>query len=157
MPGVDCDHRVGSDKLPAAFIGYDGACLVAELPFPPSTNHLYFTDKYGKRRLTKEGKLYKQNVQQHLMEQRAWKHCPRPPFELSLHYYLPDHSRRDLSNLIKAVEDALSTYLHYDDSCHYAAHQYKAGFDKPHGRVVIVLEHLTEIPDVPLRHAPGVR
>ncbi len=145
------DHNRHDWRLSPGFVGYDGVRLVAELPFPPSTNNLYFTDKFGKRRITKEGKHYKLNVQQCLVEQRAWKYCPRPPFELGLYYWLPDKRRRDLSNLIKAVEDALGTYLHYDDSCHHALHLYRAGFDRDNPRVVVVLEHVGQNPSVPLR------
>jgi Holliday junction resolvase RusA-like endonuclease len=100
-----------------------------------------------------EGRAYKHTVQQLLFEQKAWKYCPRPPFELGLWYYLPDKQKRDLSNLIKAVEDALSTYLHYDDSCHHALHLHRAGVDPENPRVVVSLERHDDILPVPLRSA----
>ena len=127
-----------------------GHRLTMVVDLPPSVNHLYFTDQRGRRLLTQEGRAYRQHVEQTLMTQRARLRCPDPPYEIWMWFLFPDKRRRDTSNLIKHLEDCISRYLMYDDSCHHISHQY-AALDRGNPRAVVVLAHK----DRPVP-APGV-
>lgn len=82
--------------------------VTLHLPWPPTTNHLYATVA-GKRVLTKAGRAYKRLVAQEVMVARASEAFPTPVWaSLTITAYFPDHRRRDLSNLVKLVEDGLT-------------------------------------------------
>jgi len=124
---------------------------------PVSSNHLYANRASGGRMLSKEGKNYKVNVHEHLQEQKVRLRCPRPPYVISIWFMMADRRRRDVSNLVKALEDSVATFFHYDDSCHYEMHLYKA-LDIADPRAVIKLEHKSEAiptpPDIPVTREP---
>lgn len=122
-------------------MGMNEAPLTMVLPLPPSVNNLYVNTANGRRK-TEQGKKYERDVHEALMEQRSRPKCPKPPYEVSLWFLLPDNRRRDVSNMVKAIEDAVSTYLYYDDSCHHVMHLYKA-LDKEEPRAIMLLEHKT--------------
>lgn len=113
--------------------------LVATLPLPPSTNHLY-ANAGARRILTKEGKLYKEDVMKRLMQMGARRKCPEPPFVFRLWVMVPDKQRRDVTNMVKAIEDAVAAYLCYDDSANHVVYLYKA-LDRTNPRAVIQLVH----------------
>jgi Holliday junction resolvase RusA-like endonuclease len=123
--------------------------IMATFPFPVSVNKLY-VDTINGRVLTKEGRQYKITIHEALQEQRLFqRHCPDPPFELAVWIMVPDRRRRDTTNFVKALEDAVATYFHYDDSCHHVVTMYKA-IDRTNPRAVILLERKTEpIPEPP--------
>ena len=109
------------------------------LPLPPSVNHLYANTPNGRIK-TKEGRLYKMAVCEELQVQRARSRTPEPPYEVWLWFLFPDLRRRDLSNMVKAIEDNVAEYLGYNDSLHHAMHLYKA-LDRDNPRAVMVLAH----------------
>jgi Holliday junction resolvase RusA-like endonuclease len=125
--------------------------IESAFPIPPSVNRLYANSSKG-RRITEEGEAYKMAVMQKLMLEGARARCPEGPYVFSLWILVPDRRRRDVSNMIKALEDAVSEYLLYDDSSHYVLHLYK-GMDRKNPRAVIRLEQKTlpipPPPDVP--------
>lgn len=87
-----------------------------ELPYPPTTNNLYATVR-GRRVLSKAGREYKATTAW-LVKARRQGALPlggRLGFRMIVH--CPDRRRRDLSNLLKVVEDALKDGQGYfDDS-----------------------------------------
>lgn len=96
--------------------------LELTLPFPPSVNNLYetVTTRDGRllRKKSKRGRFYESAVSEALA---AWKrdHAqrpPAPPYALTLYVYPPRDGRaHDLSNLVKAPEDALFAAIGQDD------------------------------------------
>ncbi len=108
--------------------------------------------------MSKEGKQYKLNVHEHLMEERVRPRCPDPPYAVSIWFMLPDKRKRDLSNMIKVLEDAVASYLMYDDSCHYEMHLYKL-LDRENPRAVVLLKQLpspvVQPPDSPVNGRSG--
>jgi len=92
------------------------------LPYPPSTNNLYYTGKDGKRHLTGEGKEYKKTVATLAHQQKAFLMSGTIAFEL--HIFRP---RRigDTSNRLKIVEDALKQVAWYDDEQVAEFHVYR--------------------------------
>ncbi len=96
-----------------------------ELPLPPSTNNAYVNTPRG-RRLSQKARAYKRDVQERLME-AGWRNFHlRLPLSLSIWYYLPDDKRRrDISNMVKILEDAIAEFMGYDDSRNAEIHLYR--------------------------------
>ena len=115
--------------------------MISVLPLPPSANNLYANKRSsGGRVLTEEGKAYKAEVMTQLMQEGARARMPKTPVVFSLWLLFPDKQRRDASNCIKAIEDAVCSYLLYDDRHHHVLHVYKA-LDRKNPRAVLLLEH----------------
>ncbi len=80
------------------------ACLM--VPFPPTTNNLFANDRGSGRYRTAQYKLWRGDAQRALRQQ-----SPLPHFQVAVSLVLtlgrPDKRRRDISNYIKAPEDAL--------------------------------------------------
>lgn len=89
------------------------------VPLPPSVNHLYFTDKRtGRRALSSAGRKYKKLIVQHVRQTR-FAQTPRPKsarYAMTYVLHYPDRNRRDISNSIKCLEDALAEACRFDDS-----------------------------------------
>lgn len=62
------------------------------------------------------------------------------PVEMTLRFYEPDRRRRDPSNLLKLVEDALSGTVYDDDHRIHRQAWERAGVDRERPRVEIVVE-----------------
>lgn len=98
------------------------ARLELTLPFPPSVNNLYETVRTQDGRLlrkkSKRGRHFEGAVQTALTAWRQANPCrpPEPPYSLTLYVYPPRDGRaHDLSNLVKAPEDALFAAIGEDD------------------------------------------
>ncbi len=91
--------------------------LTLQLPFPPTTNNLFFNlpGRRGGRAPTKGYKAWKEKAAVAIRRQ-----APEPiagAVMLSIVLGRPDRRRRDLSNYVKALEDALVYHkLIEDDS-----------------------------------------
>lgn len=101
------------------------------LPVPPSSNNLYFNSRHG-RRLSNEGKAYKENVKALVVTDPQIHRKAvdgNHPWMLQLVLYMPSlenkgwpktaenrYKKLDATNRIKAVEDALKDGLGIDDS-----------------------------------------
>lgn len=124
--------------------------LELALPFPPSVNNLYETvatrDGRLLRKKSKRGKFYESAVSEALA---AWKrdHAmrpPSPPYSLTLYVYPPRDGRaHDLSNLVKAPEDALFAAIGEDDRhvVRLVCVRFEPSRD---ARIVLILEGSTE-------------
>jgi crossover junction endodeoxyribonuclease RusA len=86
-----------------------------KIPYPPSVNHYYRNGRNGQKYISKEGVLHRQ---------ATWavcrKHGVQPTRKtLSVHFVVsrPDKRIRDLSNLLKCLEDSLTKGgMWHDDS-----------------------------------------
>jgi len=91
---------------------------------PVLTNHAYPTNRNGGRRLTPEGKAYKDQLgwaaKQALGTQPMFT-CP----SVSFIFVYSDHRRRDVDSAAKLSLDALTGILFEDDSCVQELHLYK--------------------------------
>ncbi len=91
------------------------------LPFPPSVNSLFrnVTGRDGKPRgrvVTKKYKAWREEAAQALFEQEPIARFTGP-ISLTLALGRPDKRKRDISNLVKAVEDLIVTHgIIADDS-----------------------------------------
>lgn len=114
--------------------------IVVHGPLPPTTNNLYFTARDGKRRLGARGREYKKKLHEALFLAEARKKAPEPPFALSFYVRLPSEAKSDLSNKIKAAEDALMEFLGEDDRDVINLHVFKY-VDPDDIGMTVVLEH----------------
>lgn len=93
--------------------------LTLELAVPPSLNNAYATVR-GRRILSLEGRRYKAAAEGMAQIRAAEQRFQVPPQgrpALALKLYFPTNRRRDISNCVKLVEDALATALRFDDCC----------------------------------------
>lgn len=84
-----------------------------ELPWPPSVNHYWRTWK-GRTLISREGRDYRQVVLRLLLVHKAPK-FGQQRIRLDIEACPPDRHRRDLSNTLKATEDALEAAGVYED------------------------------------------
>jgi Holliday junction resolvase RusA-like endonuclease len=114
--------------------------LELEVAIPPSLNHAYNTQK-GHRVLSEEGRAYKQQVveQVALAYPDAWM---GGRLALTLRLTFRTRQRRDLSNCIKLLEDALSEALHFNDCTIDRILVERSGYDPDDPRCEVRLEQL---------------
>ena len=84
------------------------------LPWPPTANNLYLNGKRG-RTLSPQGRDYCRRVW-FLVSRHAGK-FGEARLAVSIRAYPPDSRRRDLSNLPKCIEDALTKARLWADDC----------------------------------------
>jgi len=119
-----------------------------ELPLPPSSNNIYYTDpRTNTRHLTKEAKSYKRSVEELLMKTGARHKAPAPPFSMHYHFRFKTRHKRDLSNGVKLAEDAIVKYLNTDDRYVYDLHLWKY-IDKANPALVVEIRESTRTLDV---------
>lgn len=91
--------------------------LKLELTIPPSVNHAYATVR-GRRVLSLEGRRYKaaaEGMATIRAHEQRFQCPPTARLALALRLYFPNNRRRDISNCVKLVEDALASALGFDD------------------------------------------
>ena len=126
---------------------------------PPSANKIYVRLGRGTI-LSKEAKTFKAKAKMELLQQWAFEEGldPNQPYSLSLTFYLPKlenrgwpgkaktrFSKRDVTNLIKLLEDIIVQTTGVDDSATLNVHVYKR-LDPENPRVELSLTQLEEIP-----------
>ena len=87
--------------------------MVIELPWPPSVNH-YWRRQGSRYFVSSEGKTYKDSVY-YLCSQYRGLFKPYERLSLLIEAFPPDKRRRDLDNLIKAIQDSLQYAGVYED------------------------------------------
>src|SRR5690606_33375108 len=76
-----------------------------ELPYPPSVNNLFANSKNGGRYAVESYKAWRKAAGEEIIAQRRQRIKGR--FSLAIYVVRPDKRKRDVANLIKAVEDLL--------------------------------------------------
>jgi Holliday junction resolvase RusA-like endonuclease len=116
-----------------------------ELPFPPSSNTAYPTDRSGGRRLGKKGRVWKEEAAQLLaIALRGYTVPDDKAIIITMHAYLPNNALRDLANYEKLPIDALCEYLHIDDNWQRVTGNaiHFAGIEPDNPRLVIRLQQV---------------
>jgi Holliday junction resolvase RusA-like endonuclease len=116
-----------------------------ELPFPPSSNTAYPTDKSGGRRLGKKGRAWKETAAQLLaIALRGYTVPDDKAIIITMYAYLPNNALRDLANHEKLPIDALCEHLHIDDNWQRVTGNaiYLAGIEPDNPRLVIRLQQV---------------
>jgi len=113
-----------------------------EVPFPPSANTLFPTDRYGKRRLSVKGRKYRKSVWDAIRAQHGMIKPMTGRLMITTHLWPPDRRRRDEDNLHKCLRDSLTwSKLIDDDSQFFESHNYLHDPVKG-GRCLVTLEKL---------------
>lgn len=118
--------------------------LTLTLPMPPTTNLLYATVN-GRRVLSKAGREYKEQAGWQVLiaaKQAGLRIRPNDRMSLTLLAWFGDNRRRDLSNIIKVLEDSVAEALGFDDTRIDILHVERAGIDHSNPCVAVTLEVL---------------
>lgn len=108
------------------------------IPVPPSLNNAYLSGKHGRRVLTAEGRSYKELVG-HMVKALGIELAGKERFELAFTVWFPNNRRRDISNIVKLPEDAISEALGFDDCCVDQIYIRRAGIDRAQPRCEVEL------------------
>ncbi len=114
--------------------------LCFEVPYPPSINHAYVTITSGKRVLKPEASAYRALVGYVAQTAKQRYGIPELPLQMSVEVFTPDKRRRDLDNLLKVMQDAISDGIGVDDSKITTLIMRKAGVIR-NGAVRISITH----------------
>jgi Holliday junction resolvase RusA-like endonuclease len=128
--------------------------LVLDVDIPPSLNHLYgttvFTDSGGslrsRRYLTADGKNYKEAVMWETKSKanaKGWEY-KGGRIALAIGLRFPNKKRRDISNCIKILEDAIAETLGFDDRVVDSILVQRVGINKERPGAVVTVEEYSE-------------
>ncbi|MFB9991248.1 RusA family crossover junction endodeoxyribonuclease [Deinococcus oregonensis] len=158
MPAPQPTPRTRASQSPDVhtFLGtLEGGALLFALPWPPSLNSIWratvVTGKEGKPQarvlLSREGRAYRRAVRESLNAYRTHAPFKTPPgarLTLTLTAHPPDRRTRDLSNIPKALEDALTHAGVWADDSLIDELTVRRAPVLPGGRVVVQITPLTE-------------
>lgn len=118
------------------------------LPFPPSVNH-YYRNVRGRTLISAAGRAYRKRVGQAVFVQRA-QYGFECPLRVTYLVARPDRRKRDLSNLLKAMEDAMEHALVFRDDSQIVAFSMEWSPDKyePDTAVTVIIETLEDTANV---------
>lgn len=89
--------------------------LTLELPYPPSINSYYGTNKFGSKYIKEKGRAYRNTVVNSLSEYNLQTLSSSLSVEISV--FPPDLRKRDLDNILKCLLDSLThSGVYVDDS-----------------------------------------
>lgn len=115
--------------------------LTLRLPYPPSVNTYWRNIGRGRTILSKKGREYKRDVQAAVLEQMGRRKAMSGRLRVSIWLTMPDRRCRDISNTIKAAEDALTTAgVWVDDEQIDQLVVYRLGISKPGWATVRIRE-----------------
>ena len=121
--------------------------VVLNLPYPPSVNHMYINAR-GRRFPNAKAKAYKTAISEYVAEYRV------PKFEdakiaLIVWAYPPDRRKRDISNLLKIIEDSLQDAGVFNDDFNIDFIEIKRGEIKKGGGLVVMIERMEDHSAIP--------
>lgn len=116
--------------------------VVLNLPYPPSVNHMYINAR-GRRFPNEKAKAYKTAISEYVAEYRV------PKFEdakiaLIVWAYPPDRRKRDISNLLKIIEDSLQDAGVFNDDFNIDFIEIERGEIKKGGGLVVMIETMED-------------
>lgn len=88
--------------------------LTLTIPYPPTINHYLKQGKWG-RFLSPEAKAFKAEIKALWFEMGMPRFSIVDKLKLEIYVYHPDNRKRDISNIIKIIEDALQDAGFYDN------------------------------------------
>lgn len=84
-------------------------------PWPPTLNHCYATNKFGKRVLKEKGRVFIEECRMIVTSERQHKYPKEQQLDVFVMAYPADRRRRDLMNIEKLLNDAMQIVLFEDD------------------------------------------
>jgi len=116
--------------------------IVLNLPYPPSVNHMYI-NAHGRRFPNKKALDYKSQVADYVVEYKVPK-LGDAKLSLTIWVYPPDKRKRDISNIIKIVEDSLQDAGVYDNDFNIDILIVQRGEIKKGGGILVMLDKIEE-------------
>jgi len=111
------------------------------LPYPPTVNHLYAT-VHGRKVLSAKGRDYHEAVWNLVNRAQV-----QPFGEKRVAYHVtvfpPDKRKRDLSNLVKAMEDALTKAGIWDDDSQVDRLTFERAHVAKGGSIFVEIQEMT--------------
>lgn len=122
---------------------HDLESITLVLPYPPSVNRWIRALGRGRAVLTKEARTYKLQVAEVMSELELDGPIfpSKTPVAVMYQVHPPDRRRRDLSNILKALEDSLNGHL-WEDDCQISQFQMVRCPVVPGGQVVLSVSPL---------------
>lgn len=122
--------------------------LLFSLPIPPSVNAIYYNTRGGGRRLTCKAENYIRDARAMVnlaVEEQHWVLPSKSTWlYIDMVYYFPDRRRRDASNCLKILLDAIEGRVYIDDM--YALPRIQSvEYDKENPRVEITVSFQNKI------------
>lgn len=116
------------------------------LPYPPTINHYYGNRKGGGKYIKPKGRAFREKVRYAvLMNRMGMVLLPlEMPISMSVGVYPPDNRKRDLDNVIKALQDSLQLADVYKDDCQISYLQVKRQEVLRGGRVEVKIWEFEE-------------
>ena len=121
--------------------------LSLTLPIPPSVNQIYYNTRGGGRRLNKKAQKYiadSRALANEEISKSDWVIAQKGEWtHLDMVFYMPDKRRRDASNCLKILLDALEGIIYEDDM--YALPRIQSvELDRDNPRLEMVLSNQTK-------------
>ena len=119
------------------------------LPLPPSTNNLFVT--LGNKRVkSSRYSAWLKEAGQMVVAQRVGQFTPDAPYSVEVWCYFSDNRKRDADNYHKAVQDLLSSTLHFPDELVIDASQHKRkAVSRDREECVVYLRHSAGRAEIP--------
>lgn len=115
--------------------------IVLDLPYPPSVNHMYVNGR-GRRFPNAKARKYKIAVQEYVAEFRVPK-LGSEKLSVVIWAYPPDKRKRDISNLLKIIEDSLQDAGVFDDDFNIDAIEIKRCEVVKNGKLKVFIDSIT--------------
>jgi Holliday junction resolvase RusA-like endonuclease len=114
-----------------------------ELPYPPSANVIYRRNKFSTY-LSKEGRAYKMAVADYISENNIPKFSDEAKLKVRFILRPRDKRKRDISNCIKIVEDAIQDAGVFSDDFMIEELSIKRGEVISGGLIIVTIEDIDE-------------
>ena len=112
--------------------------ITIELPYPPSVNG-YWRTFQNRQIISAKGRKYRLDAVAAVLSQGRGKTLAGR-LQVVIELFVPDRRRRDISNVIKATEDAITAAgVWKDDEQIDDLRIVRAGYEPPKGRVVLTI------------------
>lgn len=119
-------------------------------PFPPSVNHYYrsipLKGKGCRMLLSKPGRLFKRKIKDVITEASYSDNGRLMPYagrlKITYYFYPPDKRKRDISNYVKALEDAMQDGGAFLNDSQVDFFSVERGHPIPGGRAVVKIEEI---------------
>jgi len=104
--------------IATALAAEEGEQLAYELPLPPSLNHLYPSGSDGRRHISNDYAIWKEQALWSLKLMHPGRDTPpdQTTWGLLATMQMPDWRRRDLDGKLKALIDTLAEFFGLDDN-----------------------------------------
>lgn len=117
--------------------------VILELPYPPSANRIYRRGRFATY-LSQEGRDYKMAVAEYVSENAIPKFEDTSKLKVKFILRPRDKRRRDISNCLKIVEDAIQDAGVFSDDFMIEELTIKRGEVISNGLIIVTIEEISD-------------